>query len=473
MESVDKTNNYAAVRRVLLAVLVANLAITAIKIVLGLVTGALAVVADGFHSLVDSSSNLIGLAAIRLASRPADEKHPYGYQRYETLGALAIGGLLLAAAWEIVQAVIERFGSGSQPDLSWLTIGLVALTFPVNLMVVILETRAGKRLKSEILLADATHTRTDLYVTASVLASLVGVWLGWPWLDQIVALGVVVMILRAAFHILRKAAGWLADNVGVDPAEIDAIAHSVPGVRYVHRVRSRGTADTIFADLHVKVDPWMSTSQAHAVASEVERRLKKEVPIIKEALVHIEPAQLDRPGEYERIAIGLRQIADSMGLGTHDLHVHAEQDHLVIELHLEMPADLTLLQADQLADEFEQRACAFWPQASRVVVHMEPLRNDLLVTEQVRDTAFEELLAARVVAHEGVIQVIEVLALQVDGHKNVIVRPSMAPEVALSIAHARAEEIERDLLLHFNDIHRVTVHVEPAVERSEMNQSTS
>lgn len=464
-------DNYKEVRRVLLAVLLANLIITVIKISLGLVTGALGVVADGFHSLVDSSSNLIGLTAIRLASRPADERHPYGYQRYETLGALAIGGLLLAAAWEIIEAVIERFSSGAQPELNWIIIGLVAFTLPVNILIVILETRAGKRLNSQILLADATHTRTDLYVTASVLLSLVGVWLGWPWLDQVVALGVVVMILRAAFQILRSAAGWLADNVGVDPAEIDAVARSVPGVRFVHRVRSRGTSDTIFADLHIKVDPWMSTSQAHAVASEVERRLKKEVPVIREALVHIEPAKLDRPGEYERIAVGLRQIADSMGLGLHDLHVHVDQDTLVIELHLEMPADLTLLQADRLADEFEQRACAFWPQAGRVVVHMEPLRSDLLITEQSRDQAFEARLAERVATHVGVLEVVEVLAMRVDGHQNVIVRPSMSPDIPLSTAHARAEEIERDLLLHFSEIHRVTVHVEPAVGRAGLNQN--
>lgn len=91
-------SSYPEVRRILWAVLIANLTITALKIALGLWVGALAVVADGFHSLVDSSSNIIGLAALRLANRPADARHPYGYQRYETLGALMIGGRLLAAA---------------------------------------------------------------------------------------------------------------------------------------------------------------------------------------------------------------------------------------------------------------------------------------------------------------------------------------------------------------------------------------
>ncbi|MBT6151814.1 MAG: cation diffusion facilitator family transporter, partial [Chloroflexi bacterium] len=100
-----KGKDYSAVRRVLIWILFANLAVTIVKIGLGIFTGALAVVADGFHSLVDSSSNLIGLAAIKLAGRPADDKHPYGYRRYETIGAMAIGAMLLVAAYEIGSSI--------------------------------------------------------------------------------------------------------------------------------------------------------------------------------------------------------------------------------------------------------------------------------------------------------------------------------------------------------------------------------
>ena len=203
MDSNDRTSHYGAVRRVLWGILIANLAITILKITLGLVTGALVVIADGFHSLVDLSSNLIGLTAIKLAERPPDDRHPYGYQRYETLGALAIGGLLIVAAWEIIQSVIDRLIHGADTEITWLTFGLMALTFPINLGIVFYEVRAGKRLNSSILLADATHTKTDLYVTASVIASMVGIWLGWSWLDLIVASGVVILIVRASVGILR------------------------------------------------------------------------------------------------------------------------------------------------------------------------------------------------------------------------------------------------------------------------------
>ena len=232
---------YEEVGNVLWRVLFANLLVTVIKIVVGLLTGVLAIVADGFHSLVDASSNLIGLAAIRLARRPADENHPYGYQRYETLGAFLIGVFMLLAAWEIAREVLGKIQTGNQTEVSLPAVILMIFTFGVNLLVVVLEKRAGKRLKSEVLLADARHTQTDLYITGSVVLSLIGMWFGWLWLDLVVAVIVVLLIVRAAFGILVDASSLLVDKSVIDIEKIAEIAYSVSNVRYVHQIRSRGT----------------------------------------------------------------------------------------------------------------------------------------------------------------------------------------------------------------------------------------
>ncbi len=462
-EHTSRQQEYQEVRRVLLVVLVANLAITVLKIVLGIVTGALAVVADGFHSLVDSSSNLIGLAAVRLASRPADSRHPYGYRRYETLGALAIGGLLIAAAWEISRTVLERIIEGAQPELNWLTFGLVFLTFPVNLGVVIYETRAGKRLNSEILLADATHTRTDLFVTASVIASLVGIWLGWSWLDLVVALGVVALIVKASVGILRDAAGSLADVVGVEPQQVEAIASEVPGVLYVHNVRSRGTSDAVFVDLHVKVDPVMATSQAHAVASEVERRICAEIPHVVDAIVHIEPAQPEVSGTWRQIANGLRQIADGMGLGFHDLHIHVNREgEYTIELDLEIRGDITLGEAHELADEFEERLMAFWPPATRVITHLEPIADTLFYPSDVQNPDLKQKIAEMMASNPDIQGVLEIQLSDYGPHRGIMARLMMSPTIPLTKAHATMEAIKRLLHREFPDFTRVVLHVEPA-----------
>ena len=457
-----RDSHYSHVRRVLWQVLIANLIVTIVKLILGTVTGALAVVADGFHSLVDSSSNLIGLAAIRLAQRPADDRHPYGYRRYETVGALAIGGMLFVAAYEIGKSIIERFSQGGIPELTPLTVGLMALTFPVNLIIYTLEHRAGQRLKSEILLADAAHTRTDLLVTLSVLGSLGGVWLGLPWLDSVVAAGVVLMILRAAYGILRDSAGALTDAVAVDPDQVEHIAQNVSGVLYVHRIRSRGTADSAYVDLHVKVHPGMSTEQAHAVASEVERQLGEQLPNAVDVLVHIEPAREREAPAWERIAYDLRQIADGMSLGLHDLHVqNNDQGGYSLEMHLEMPGGLSLGEAHALAEDFEKRVYAASTQLNTIITHLEPLERHVLQPEHSLEPVLETEIRNTIATEVGVNNLIELKTYLYEHHASVAIRLRMPAHLPLTEAHLVAENIERKLLTQFPSIYRVTVHVEP------------
>lgn len=471
IEKSAQTQNYPAVRRILWWVLLANLVVTVVKIALGVVTGALSVVADGFHSLVDSSSNLIGLAAIGLANRPADERHPYGYARYETIGSLAIGALLLVAAYEIGSAVVERIRGGSPPELNWLTFGLIALTFPINLAIVILETRAGKRLNSQILVADATHTKTDLFITGSVVASLVGVWLGVTWLDPLVASAVVILILRAAFLILRDTAGWLADASILDPEKIEALVMDVPNVWYVHRIRSRGSPASIYVDLHVKVYPGMGTEQAHAVATEVEKRIRQEFASVSDVVVHIEPGRV-RPQvldvksqsyqDYQDISFDMRRIADGMGLGIHDLHVGREPDgEFDVEVHLELPGIDTLETAHATAELFEQQVRKQWPQIDSLITHLEPLPEHVRQPDTTENKMLREKVSANLLQKLAPEQILEIHTHQLDGHNSVAVRIGVQGNTSLSEAHQLSEEFERELLNQLPDVTRVIIHVEP------------
>ncbi|MFN2197313.1 MAG: cation diffusion facilitator family transporter [Anaerolineales bacterium] len=470
-EHIPHSQNYPAVRRVLIWVLLTNLLVTVVKITLGFMTGALSVVADGFHSLVDSSSNLIGLAAIRLAERPADERHPYGYARYETIGSLAIGALLLVAAYEIGSAVVERIRGGSPPELSWLTFGLIALTFPVNLAVVILETRAGKRLNSQILLADATHTKTDLFITGSVVASLVGVWLGFTWLDPLVASIVVVMIVRAAFFILRDTAGWLADASILDPEKIEALVMEIPNVWYVHRIRSRGSPGSIFVDLHVKVYPSMGTEQAHAVATEVEKRIMDEFPTVSDVVVHIEPGKI-KPQEvadnkqdyqdYHEIAYDMRRIADGMGLGMHDLHVGRESGgKLDVEVHLELPGIDSLEDAHETAEQYELRVRSQRPEIDSLITHLEPLPERVRKPEISENEKLRQTVKNYLQQYFDANQILEIHTHQLDGHDGVAIRIGIKGETSLIDAHNLSEQLERELLNQLPEVSRVIIHVEP------------
>ncbi len=450
-----------AVRRTLWIVLFLNLAVTALKITLGLVTGALSVVADGFHSLVDASSNLISLAMLRLAERSADEKHPYGYQRFETLGALFIGVLMMLAAGEIALQAIDHWRRGV-PSVEPLALYLMAVAFAVNLGVVWWETRQGRRWHSELLMADAAHTKSDLWVTASVVASLLGVRMGLRWLDPIVALLIAVLIVRTAWEILVEAAQYLTDASIVDPHAVAEAALTVPGVLDAHRIRSRGKPTAAFVDLHIHVPPGMGTEQAHALADEVENRIQARVPGVVEAMVHVEPAKANAPlSPWADLTSRLRRLADGLGLGIHEVHISALPDEgYAAEMHLEFPLEATLGEAHHQAQVFTARAKTEMPALREVIVHLEPLPARVLPAQE-GDAALTAELRRFAEAHcpDGRIRAVDLR--RSGNHTTVAVRCALPAEMPLEEAHALADALQRALLTAFPALSRAIVQVEP------------
>jgi cation diffusion facilitator family transporter len=458
----------AAVRRVLWLVLALNLSVTAIKIAVGLYTGALAVVADGFHSVVDSSSNLVALLGLWVASRPADANHPYGHQKFEAIATLGIGGLLLIAAFEIGRGAVERLlGAADPPLVTPVVLGLLALTFVVNLGVAVFEAAEGRRLKSMLLAADAAHTRTDLYITLSVIGALIGTRFGLEWLDPVVAGAVVVLLFRAAFAILRSTSGVLTDQAVADPALVGSIVQGVPGVTAVGTIRSRGRDDAAYVDLNIRVNPAMDADQAHSVASEVEHRIAEAMPGVVDTVVHIEPAWVGEPSApLDELTFKLRSLAQGQGIGLHDLHAHIESDGgYSVEMHLEMDAELSLREAHAAADQFEARAREALPQLRALVTHLEPLPTSLPDEEARlspgRRTRLQNRLMslANAVAGRGACH--DVQLHDVAGHLTATLHITQPAAMPLIAAHALAERVEQELHAHEPRLNRVVVHVEP------------
>ncbi len=269
------THPHTNVRRVLLVTLALNLLVAFGKIVAGLMTGALAILADGFHSLSDAAGNVAALIADHIASQPPDEDHPYGHRRFETVGALSIGVLLLLTSWEVIQSVGRRLlNPEASAVITPLTVGVLLLTLAVNLGVSIYQRRAGERLGSELLLADAANTRADVYVTASVLASTALVWItGALWWDTAVAVVVAGLIVQAAVGVLWRAGGVLVDTAPYEPGTLHGWVADMPGVLDVRRVRSRGTASAAHIDVDVAVHPEMTCGQTATLADGIRERI--------------------------------------------------------------------------------------------------------------------------------------------------------------------------------------------------------
>ena len=282
-------DRYPAVSRVLLRVLGLNLVVASAKIVLGYATGAVSVLSDGFHSLTDSASNVVALVGVRIASAPPDADHPYGHRKFETMASVGILLFLLLVLVQVLYAALDRLRTGQAPGIDAISYLVMGTTFVINLWVVLYERREGRRLTSEILLADSRHTFSDLLTSGTVIAALVGVQLGYPLLDPLAALVVAAFIGRACWQIFQDTTRILADRVVIAAEDIDAIVRGVPEVIGCHRIRSRGTVDHVFVDLHIWMDPAMRLDEAHRVSHVVKDLIMARYPQVKDAVIHIEP----------------------------------------------------------------------------------------------------------------------------------------------------------------------------------------
>jgi cation diffusion facilitator family transporter len=278
-----------AVARVLGRVLVLNLAVALVKLFVGYTTGAVSIVSDGFQSLTDSAANVIGLVGMRVARRPPDADHPYGHRKFETLAAAGIFVFMLLAVLEIGRSALQHFASASSPIITTATFVVIMATLCVNIGVVRYEAAQAKLHNSELLLADAIHTRSDVYATIGVLISLAGVRLGYPLLDPIGGVIIAVLIARTGFEIARDTSGILADRVVIDEDDIRRVVMSVPGVLGCHHIRTRGPMDHVFLDLHVWFPADAHLTEAHRVSHVVKDRLMEKYPQIADAIIHIEP----------------------------------------------------------------------------------------------------------------------------------------------------------------------------------------
>jgi cation diffusion facilitator family transporter len=290
------TDRYSEVTRVLYRVLFLNLAVASAKIVLGYSTGAVSIVSDGFHSLTDSASNIVALIGVSVARQPPDARHPYGHRKYETMASLGILLFLVVVLVEVLTTAADRFVSGGTPRVFPEGIALITVTLIVNVWVVSYEMREGRRLKSEVLRADATHTRSDVLTTVAVLGALVGVWWGYPLLDPMAAVLVAGFIGRACWGIAQEASRILADEIVLPEAQVRAVVLSVPEVLGCEKIRTRGSADYAFLDLHLWLNGNTSLQRAHATSHIVKDRLMTQFPQLADVVIHIEPPPFSHPG---------------------------------------------------------------------------------------------------------------------------------------------------------------------------------
>jgi len=379
--------------------------------------------------------------------------------------ALIIASLLFLTTWELIQSAVERLRNPAliQAEVNVWSFGALLVSIVVHLTVVWYELRAGRRLHSDVLVADALHTRADIFVSLSVIGGLIAVRLGYPLADPILALGIALLIAKIGIDIIRESSPTLMDRVVMPADEVEQIALSVPGVLSCHRVRSRGHEQAVYADLHIQVDPNMSTEQAHAVAHEVQHQLHKQRPDVHDVTIHVEPfGSLPEEPSQEEIAVQLRRLADGLGIGIHDVWAHELEGRYYAEVHLEADGTLPLRQAHEIASSLEERARAEIPYLAELTIHIEP-QGQLILTA---DPGVEETQVAQAV--QRVIND----TLDAEACHQVRVRwccegwavsmhCQLPGEIPLTEAHRISNRLETRLQEEIPGLERVVIHTEP------------
>ena len=462
--------NLRAIRRVLYITMYLNLAAMACKLGVGYWTGALSLIADGYDSLFDGAGNVIGLIGIYIASRPADREHPYGHRKFETMSAITISLMLFITTWELFQSAWERLRDPQMisPEINLWSFGSLLVSIGVHVAVVLYELNAGRRLKSDVLVADAMHTKADIYISVSVIAGLIAVYLGYPIVDPLLALVIAVLIAKIGIDIVRESSKTLLDGAVVPMSEIERIVMGVRDVRACHTIRSRGHEDAIYVDLHIQVSPAMTTAQSHAIAHDVQHRLRAEIPSVQDVVVHVEPESGPDSGKVSLIP-SLRALAEELDVAVHDISNHQVDGGHHVEAHITADDTMSLNQAHAIADRFEERARSEIDALAEITTHIEP-------TGEVAEPAYATVASAQDVL-ETVRAVVSAwppgsgtchdIQVYPEGDNWVVsVHCTLDGRISLREAHAVSGTLEGTLRDAIPRLDRVIIHTEPGIEGS-------
>ncbi|WP_455196520.1 cation diffusion facilitator family transporter [Kaarinaea lacus] len=282
----DIVNRHAKVQRVILIEGAANLSVLIAKTVVGFSTGSLAILGDALHSLTDLANNVVAWVVIRLSNAPADREHPYGHRKFETLAVFFLASLLVVLAFELGLNAIRK--EDTEIASGPLELGIMVGVLVINISIAWWQRRWAKRLKSDILLADASHTFSDVLVTLTVIAGWQLSAIGYLWLDRLCALGVSALILYLAYSLFKRAIPTLVDQYAIDPDVLITTVQEVKGVKDVLRVRSRWVGSSPAVDMVISVDPELTTADSHDISDEVESLIEKRFHIT-DVSIHVEP----------------------------------------------------------------------------------------------------------------------------------------------------------------------------------------
>lgn len=278
-------------QRALTLALIGNLTSATLKVIFGLLANSIAMVADAVHSILDSSSSILGIYGNRVASRPPDREHPYGYGKFEYVVALGITLFLFLSFFTLLSEAIQRLLGQVIPNLTLFTFMAIIVSMGISLTITSYERKVGKKTRSPILMTDAAHTLTDVFSSVVVIVGFVAIRLGFGYADSLAAIVVCSLMGYIGISLFRENAAVLMDR-GISQevlSKVKDIAQQIGRDIDCHSIRGRTIGAQIYLDMHVTFKKGTSIEKAHRITEKIERRLREEVKGVREAVIHVEP----------------------------------------------------------------------------------------------------------------------------------------------------------------------------------------
>jgi cation diffusion facilitator family transporter len=427
-----------------------------IKLVAGLASSSLGLLAEAAHSGTDLAAALLTFFAVSVAVRPADRGHPFGHGKAQNLAALAESAFLVAVSIFIAGAAIARLAGviEFEVEATWWTFAAVALVIVIDASRTVVSLRGARRYQSDALLANALHFGSDLAGTLAVLAGLSVVALGFPAGDSIAALFVSALVVAAAARLARRNIDVLMDR---SPDEATRTARrAITGLKpqvELRRLRLRRAGGEHFADVVIGVPPGAAVGQGHTAADRVEDALREALPGI-DVVVHVEPGA-PGSGLRERTLAAALTVPEVREI--HNLALLEVGDRLEVSLHLKLPGDLSLDRAHAIAEEVEDAILSGVREVGSVRTHLEPLKEAAAGKEIAVDAAAVELA----VVEETGAAPRDLRFVRTDDGIVAFLTLALGSEGSLADAHGRASAVEERIRRAVPAIADVVVHTEP------------
>jgi cation diffusion facilitator family transporter len=412
-------------------------------------------------------TNVIGLVAIYLARRPPDEDHPYGHRRYETLMTLSVSVLLFITCFSLLRSAYERWLNPVLFEVNAWSFASLLLSMAVHLYTARYEMRCGRELRSDFLIADASHTSADILVTIGVIVGLVVVRMGYPWVDTMVAVVIALIIAKIGVDIIRSSALVLTDAAAIEADRVATVVRQIPGVQSYHRIRSRGLEDDVHLDLHVRVAPDLPLAEAHSIAHQVQSKIVDTIDGVRDVVVHVEPQPGGPHRQHGDLLDAVREVAHELGFSVHRVGAHEIAGQYFLDLHLEVPNSLTLGEAHTQASLLEDRIRGRLSDVTEILTHIEPTPPDGVecgkaVEDQQREAMVRELIGSV----PGVLDCHEVRLRQIGDQLSLALHCTVEQHLPVTQAHDIATVIEERVRMACPDISNVSVHVEPGTRQA-------